>query len=62
MVAANVPEIPFVGYLELDIEVFDQVICKRRVLVILDPPNALSSAPDVLGMNVITECYHESFG
>lgn len=48
------------GYLELNVELCDKVITKRGVLV-KDPFGQLSSAPGVLGMNVIKTCYTELF-
>ncbi|KAK0143575.1 hypothetical protein N1851_018314 [Merluccius polli] len=61
--AANGLAIPYIGYLELDVE-----LCGRRlpgcgILVVKDPPGCLSAqVPGVLGMNVIRKCYKELFG
>lgn len=62
--AANGLEIPYVGYVELDMTVFGKVIPQRRILVIKDPPGQTPPAnfSGVLGMNVIRECYHQLFG
>lgn len=61
--AANGLEIPYVGYVELDMEVLGKVIPRRGVLVVKDPPGQISPSevPGVLGMNVIRECYHQLF-
>lgn len=60
--AANGWEIPYVGYLELDVELCGRVIPRRGVLVVKDPPGrSPSDAPGVLGMNVVSKCYNELF-
>lgn len=61
--AANGLDIPFVGYLELDVEVMGKVISKRGVLVVKDslPGASGLGVSGVLGMNVIRECYDELF-
>ncbi|KAK0135759.1 Retrovirus-related Pol polyprotein from transposon 17.6 [Merluccius polli] len=59
--AANGLDIPYVGYLELDVELCDKVIKKRGVLVVKDPIGQPSSVPGVLGMNIIKSCYAELF-
>ncbi|XP_063059157.1 retrovirus-related Pol polyprotein from transposon 412 [Engraulis encrasicolus] len=61
--AANGLAIPYVGYLELDIELCGKVMPQCGVLVVRDPPGGLSpKVPGVLGMNVIRKCYQELFG
>ena len=60
--AANGLAIPYVGYLELDVVLCGKVIPRCGVLVVKDPPGAVSSAPGILGMNVIRNCYRELFG
>ncbi|KAL6473509.1 hypothetical protein MHYP_G00170700 [Metynnis hypsauchen] len=62
--AANGLEIPYVGYVELPVEVLGKLIPDRGWLVVKDPPGSAGSVavPGVLGMNVIRECYHELFG
>ncbi|KAL6456493.1 hypothetical protein MHYP_G00350370 [Metynnis hypsauchen] len=62
--AANGLDIPYLGYLELDVTVFDKVICNRGILIVKDPPGSSHSieVPGVLDMNVIRECYEELFG
>lgn len=60
--AANGLAIPYLGYIEVDIEVLGKVILKRGVLVVKDPTDSAAIArkqlvPGLLGMNVIKECY-----
>lgn len=61
--AANGLEIPYVGYVELDVEVFGKIMPQKGVLVVKDPPSrvAYEEVPGVLGMNIIRECYHQLF-
>lgn len=60
--AANGLAIPYIGYLELDIELCGKMVPQCGVLVVKDPPCGVSSqAPGVLGMNVISRCYGELF-
>lgn len=64
--AANGLDIPYVGYVELDVMVLNQCIPKRGILIIKDPVNvALQTrrtvAPGILGMNVLRECYQRLF-
>ncbi|KAL7841777.1 hypothetical protein SRHO_G00254680 [Serrasalmus rhombeus] len=61
--AANGLEIPYVGYVELTVEVLGKAIPDRGWLVVKDPPgpSTLPVVPGVLGMNVIRECYQELF-
>ncbi|CAI5686070.1 unnamed protein product [Oreochromis niloticus] len=59
--AANGLAIPYIGYFELDVHLCGKEITRRGVLVVRDPPQGTMSAPGVLGMNVIRECYHELF-
>lgn len=61
--AANGVDIPYVGYLEVDIEVLGKVVPGRGILVVRDPPSKLPQpkVPGILGMNVIRECYNELF-
>ncbi|KAG5286801.1 hypothetical protein AALO_G00018940 [Alosa alosa] len=61
--AANGLAIPYIGYLELDVELCGKLMPKCGVLVVKDPPGGLSSlVPGVLGMNVLCKCYQELFG
>lgn len=60
LTAANGFEIPYVGFVELDVTVFGQVIPQRGILVVKDPPGQ-GGVRGVLGMNVIKECYQQLF-
>ncbi|KAL1280076.1 hypothetical protein QQF64_014676 [Cirrhinus molitorella] len=61
--AANGLEIPYIGYVELDVELCGSLVPKCGVLVVADPPGGLcAQVPGVLGMNVIRRCYQELFG
>lgn len=61
--AANGLAIPYLGYLELDIELCGKLLPGCGVLVVKDPPGGVSAqVPGVLGMNVIRRCYRELFG
>lgn len=60
--AANGLEIPYIGYLELDVAFCDKVIPTCGILVVRDPPGPGPSARGILGMNVIHRCYRELFG
>jgi len=59
--AANGLNIPYVGYLELDVELCDKVITKRGVPVVKDPTGQASSSPCVIGMHILKTCYRELF-
>lgn len=59
--AANGLAIPYVGYLELDVQLCGKLITRRGVLVVRDTFKGVSSIPGVLGMNIIKECYWELF-
>lgn len=67
--AANGLEIPYLGYLEPDIEALGCFIPRRGVLVVKDPPAQMTppKVPGILGMNIINASYqelqqqHESF-
>lgn len=60
--AANGLAIPYIGYLELDVELCGKVMPHCGILVVKDPPGIASSVPWILGMNVIRRCYRELFG
>lgn len=60
--AANGLAIPYIGYLELDVELCGKVMPHCGILVVKDPPGIASSVPGILGMNVIRRCYRELFG
>lgn len=64
--AANGLAIPYLGYLELDLEVLGKVLPKIGVLVVKDAPDPITkqqkkSVPGLLGMNAIRSCYEELF-
>lgn len=61
--AANGLAIPYIGYLELDVQLCGKSIPQCGVLVVRDPPGAVSTqAPGVIGMNILNKCYQELFG
>lgn len=60
--AANGLEIPYIGYLELDIELCGSTVPDCGVLVVRDPPGGGTDTPGILGMNVLGRCYRELFG
>lgn len=61
--AANGLSIPYVGYLELEVELCGKSIPGCGILVVKDPPGPTGSGvPGVLGMNVLGRCYRELFG
>ena len=64
--AANGLAIPYLGYLELDLEVLGKTLPKIGVLVVRDALDATTrqqkiSVPGLLGMNAISPCYQELF-
>ena len=61
LTAANKMAIPYIGYIELDVQLCGKEIVKRGVLVVKDPKNSTATVPGVLGMNIIKECYLELF-
>lgn len=61
--AANGLSIPYLGYIELGVELCGKFVHQCGVLIVKDPPGVgPSMVPGVLGMNVIRKCYHELFG
>ncbi|KAL7870950.1 hypothetical protein SRHO_G00084470 [Serrasalmus rhombeus] len=60
--AANGLDIPYIGYLELDVMLCGKVMSRCGILVVKDPPGASTVVPGVLGMNIISRCYQELFG
>ena len=60
--AANGLAIPYVGYMELDVQLCGKAIPNCGILVVKDPPGSLNQVPGVLGMNVLSKCYQELFG
>lgn len=59
--APNGLAIPYIGYFKLHVQLCGKEITRRGVLVVRDPRRGTMSAPGVLGMNVIRECYDELF-
>ncbi|KAL2088289.1 hypothetical protein ACEWY4_015188 [Coilia grayii] len=64
--AANGLAIPYLGYIELDLEVLGKLLPKIGVLVVrdsLDPTTSQQKRgiPGLLGMNAISRCYQELF-
>lgn len=60
--AANGLAIPYIGYLELEVEVCGKLMPHCGVLVVRDPPDGVPAwVPGVLGMNVMRKCYQELF-
>ena len=61
--AANGLEIPYLGYVELDVEVLGKVIQQLGMVFVKDLPGWVASpeVPGVLGMNIIRECYLQLF-
>lgn len=63
LTAANGLAIPYIGYMELDVELCGKVVPECGVLVVRDPPGGAGGhVPGVLGMNVLGRCYQELFG
>uniref|UniRef100_A0A8C1Y575 Gypsy retrotransposon integrase-like protein 1 n=2 Tax=Cyprinus carpio TaxID=7962 RepID=A0A8C1Y575_CYPCA len=61
--AANGLSIPYIGYLELDVELCGHMVSNCGILVVKDPPGGIGvQAPGVLGMNVLGRCYQQLFG
>lgn len=60
--AANGLAIPYIGYMELDVQLCGKTMPNCGILVVKDPPEALNQVPGVLGMNVLSKCYQELFG
>lgn len=61
--AANGLAIPYIGYLELEVELCGRVLTQCGVLVVKDTPEERPLLhPGVLGMNVISRCYRDLFG
>lgn len=61
--AANGLAIPYIGYMELDVELCGKIVSECGILVVRDPPGGMcAQVPGVLGMNVLSRCYRELFG
>lgn len=60
--AANGLSIPYIGYMELEVELCGKSFSKCGMLVVRDPPGGTcAQAPGVLGMNVLGRCYQKLF-
>lgn len=64
--AANGLDIPYCGYLELEVEVLGKILPKMGILIMRDPLDSLirqqkHAVPGLLGMNVLNCCYQELF-
>lgn len=64
--AANGLDIPYTGYIEMDVVVLGQHIPGRGILVVRDPEELTlkgrkTVTPGILGMNVVGECYNVLF-
>lgn len=64
--AANGLDIPYSGYIEVDVDILGQRILGRGVLVVMDPVNVTlqnrkAVTPGLLGMNILSECYRVLF-
>lgn len=63
LAAANGLAIPYIGYMELDVELCGKLVSNCGVLVVKDVPGRSGEhAPGVLGMNVLSWCYQELSG
>lgn len=61
--AANGLAIPYLGYLELEVQLCGKRMPRCGVLVVKDSPGGLPApVPGIVGMNVIQNCYQELFG
>ena len=66
LTAANGLDIPYLGYVELDVEVLGTTLPQMGILVVKDPPDPASQqrktvVPVLLGMNIISGCYSVLF-
>ncbi|KAK0138619.1 hypothetical protein N1851_024847 [Merluccius polli] len=64
--AANGLEIPYLGYLELDVHLLGRTLPRMGILVTKNPVDSTAqsqkkSVPGLLGMNIIRNCYKELF-
>ena len=64
--AANGLDIPYLGYIELDVKVLGTCLSGMGILIVKDPPDGVLSSrkkatPGILGMNIIIDCYRELF-
>lgn len=55
--------IPYIVYMELDVQLCGKQIPNCGILVVKDPPSALNhQVPGVLGVNVLGKCYQDTKG
>ena len=64
--AANGLDIPYLGYIELDVQVLGTCLPGMGILIVKDPPDGVltshkKATPGILGMNIIIDCYRELF-
>lgn len=55
LTAANGLDIPYLGYLELEVETMGMVLPDCGFLIVKDSPNS-STVPGLIGMNIISRC------
>lgn len=55
LTAANGLDIPYLGYLELDVETMGMVLPDCGFLIVKDSPSS-STVPGLIGMNIISRC------
>lgn len=61
--AANGLSIPYVSYLELEVELCSKLLLNCGILVVKDPLGDVGDkVPGILGMNALCKCYQEVFG
>lgn len=53
--AANGLDLPYMGYVELDVEAMGLIIPERGFLIVKDSSHC-SSVPGLIGMNVVKKC------
>ena len=56
LTAANGLDIPYLGYLELEVETMGMTIPDCGFLVVKDPHSSQLSVPGIIGMNIISQC------
>lgn len=56
LTAANGLDIPYLGYLELEVETMGRKIPNCGFLVVKDPPTVLHPVSCIIGMNIISQC------
>ena len=56
LTATNGLEIPYLGYMELEVETMGMKIPNGGFLVVKDPQSAEQLVPGIVGMNIISQC------